>query len=211
MGNFIPVTGMYDQWTRSCDEPTPHGKGRETSCRQMNDYAKWMKDNRLHVLSYFNVTEFGKDMPWPIPARKAKLDTDLWKDPADFFYHGGLASGVLMDGGKPLYSNCYGAVIVDPGDPAYQKHILEQVRRNTELLSNTDGICIDRTDWMTEYNPGADDAASRIGGARPFAFPVVAEPDGQNVPDAAPVRQGRIRQHVCASLGSDGQAGRVVL
>ena len=84
-----------------------------------------MKDNGFHVLSYFNVTEYGKNMPWPVPPRQAITAADLWKNPADYLYHGGMEPAVLMNGDKPFYSNCYGAVIVDPGEPSYMKHIVE--------------------------------------------------------------------------------------
>ena len=63
MGMFIPpVKNADERWTRSCDEQSPPGKPDTTSCRQMNDYAKWMRQHGFHVLSYFNVTEFGKNM-----------------------------------------------------------------------------------------------------------------------------------------------------
>jgi hypothetical protein len=163
MGHFIPpVKSMNDKWTRSCAEPAPPGKGRETSCRQLNSYARWMKDNGFHVLSYFNVTEYGKDMPWPVPPKQARTDADLWRNPADYLYHGGMASAVLMNGKRPFFSNCYGALIVDPGDPAYQAHLVEQVRRNNHLLPDTDGICIDRLDWLGHYNENADDGVSWV-------------------------------------------------
>jgi hypothetical protein len=53
-----------------------------TSARQMNDYARYMKTNGFSVLSYFNVTEYGKH----VNPRLAELppgragDPDLWKD-----------------------------------------------------------------------------------------------------------------------------------
>jgi hypothetical protein len=165
MGHFIPpVKSMDEQWTRSGAEPAPPGKGRETSCRQLNNYAKYMKDNGFHVVSYFNVTEYGKNMPWPIPPRQAKNDADLWRNSADYLYHGGLEPAVLMNGSSPFYSNCYGAVIVDPGEPGYLKHIVEQVKRNNTLLPDVDGICIDRLDWLGHYNERGDDGVSWVNG-----------------------------------------------
>jgi hypothetical protein len=165
MGNFIPpVKSMDEKWTRSCAEPAPPGKGCETSCRQMNDYAKYMKQNGFAVLSYFNVTEYGKNMPWPIPPKQAKADADLWKNPADYLYHGGMERAVLMDGSRPFYSNCYGAVIVDPGETSYMNHIVEQVRRNNVMLPDVDGICIDRLDWLGHYNERGDDGVSWVNG-----------------------------------------------
>ncbi len=54
MGMFIPPVKDADEtWTRSCDEPAPPGKKSQTSCRQMNDYARYMKDNGFFVLNYF--------------------------------------------------------------------------------------------------------------------------------------------------------------
>jgi hypothetical protein len=119
-----------------------------------------MKDNGFHVLSYFNVTEYGKNMPWPVPPRQAITAADLWKNPADYLYHGGMEPAVLMNGDKPFYSNCYGAVIVDPGEPSYMKHIVEQVRRNNTLLPDVAGIYIDRLDWLGHYNERGDDGVS---------------------------------------------------
>ena len=165
MGQFIPpVKSMDEKWTRSGAEPAPPGKGRETSCRQMNDYARYMKQNGFAVLSYFNVAEYGKDMPWPIPPKKAKSDADLWKDPVDYLYYGGLESSVLMDGSRPVSSDCYGAVVVDPGEPSYTNHIVEQVRRNNVMLPDVDGICIDRLDWLNLYNDRGDDGVSWVNG-----------------------------------------------
>ncbi|HXP60140.1 MAG TPA: hypothetical protein VN829_06585, partial [Dongiaceae bacterium] len=41
-----------------------------------------------------------------------------------------------------------------------RKFLLEQVRRHLELLPDTDGLCIDRLDWLRYYNPAADDGIS---------------------------------------------------
>ena len=165
MGHFIPpVKSMDEKWTRSCAEPAPPGKGRETSCRQLNDYAKYMRQNGFHVLSYFNVTEYGKNMPWPVPPKQARTDAELWKNPADYLYHGRLEPAVLMNGAKPFYSNCYGAVIVDPGESGYMNHLVEQVRRNNTMLPDVDGICIDRLDWLGHYNGRGDDGVSWVDG-----------------------------------------------
>jgi hypothetical protein len=165
MGHFIPpVKSMDEKWTRSGAEGAAPGKGPEISCRQMNNYAKYMKDNGFHVLSYFNVTEYGKNMPWPVPPKQATTAADLWKNPADYLYHGGMEPAVLMNGDKPFYSNCYGAVIVDPGEPSYMGHIVEQVRRNNTLLPDGSGICIDRLDWLGHYNERGDDGVSWVNG-----------------------------------------------
>ena len=64
---------------------------------------------------------------------------------------------------KPLGS-WEGAMAVDPGDPAYQKFMLEQAQRHVERLPAADGICIDRLDWLRLYNPRGDDGLSWVDG-----------------------------------------------
>lgn len=177
MGMFLPpITSPEEQWQRSGAEPCPPGKGPRTSARQMNDYARYMRTNGFSVLSYFNVTEFGKQVNprlADLPPGKAD-DPELWKDSSAYLkaklpkawlrIAGGDATQwgatALPDGRKGLMSNCYGAAIVDPGDPDYLAHLLEQAARHITWLPDTDGICIDRLDWLRFYNSTADDGVS---------------------------------------------------
>ena len=105
----------------------------------------------------FNVTEFGKNMSGA-PARKPG-DAELWKDPRAFL--GTRLAGAILLGGS---ATCYGASVVDPGDPAFQEFILQQAQRHIRLLPDTSGICIDRLDWLERYNNKADDGASWVEG-----------------------------------------------
>ena len=86
-------------------------------------------------------------------------DPTLWKDPVAF-----LKLRMPNAYFKPPIPTCYGAWIVDVGDPAYCDFMLEQARRNIELLPDTDGICIDRLDWLRYYNPAGDDGVSWVDG-----------------------------------------------
>jgi len=96
MGMFIPpVKDVDEKWERSCDEKAPSNKPRTTSCRQLNDYARYMKTNGFYVLNYFNVTEFGKNMGGA-PTKKAG-DPELWKDPRAFLTTQ-LPAGILIGG-----------------------------------------------------------------------------------------------------------------
>jgi len=159
MGMFIPpVKDADEKWTRSCDERSAAYKGKDSSCRQMNDYAKYMKQNGFSVLSYFNVTEFGKNM-YGRQAVKTADDPLLWQDPAGFIKY--QLPQAIVD---PNIGTCYRAYVVDPGDPDYLNFMLEQAARNTQLLPDTDGICIDRADWLRLYNPHADDGVSWVEG-----------------------------------------------
>jgi hypothetical protein len=98
-----------------------------------------------HVLSYFNVTEFGTGIEFPAPPRKAAKDENLWRDPNDFLYHS-IPGSILL---RPEPRFTWGkAVVTDCGDPAYKRFLLEQARRHVEELPDSSGICIDRMDWL---------------------------------------------------------------
>ena len=158
MGMFIPPVKDADElWERSCDEPAPPAKTRTTNCRRLNDYARLMRDGGFHVLNYFNVTEFGKDMARP-QSRQAG-DPELWKDPVAFLNT--QFPGAILRGGN---ATCYKASVVDPGDSAFQQFILEQSARHIRFIPDSFGICIDRMDWLEKANAKADDGVSWIDG-----------------------------------------------
>jgi len=158
MGMFIPaVTNADERWQRACAEAAPTNKPDTTSCRQLNDYAHYMKTNGFYLLNYFNVTEFGRNMEKPA-TRKAD-DPELWKDPRAYLEN--KLPGAILISGAATY--CNGSV-VDPGDPAYQDFILEQASRNDRLIPDAAGICIDRLDWLNHYNEKADDGVSWVDG-----------------------------------------------
>jgi hypothetical protein len=158
MGLFIPpVKNADEKWDRSCDEAAPPDKPRWTSCRRLNDYARYMKTNGFYVLNYFNVTEFGKNMGAATAERPG--NHPLWKDPRAFLA-ARLPGAILVEGN----ATCYAASVVDPGDPPFQKFILEQADRYNRLVPDSFGICIDRLDWLDHPNTKADDGLSWIGG-----------------------------------------------
>jgi hypothetical protein len=174
MGMFLPPVGPDHTWPgfwRGAKEP-------HVSIARMADYAAGMRKHGFHVLSYFNVTEFGTDIKYPAPPRKAASDDDLWKDANDFL-HARLADAILYTPSKqkPFKSQHYGltepdkpfwtwgkAVVLDPGEPVYQKHLLEQARRHILEIPDASGICIDRMDWLRMYNHRRDDGVSWFGG-----------------------------------------------
>ena len=158
MGMFIPpVKNADERWQRSCGEKAPPNKPSTTSCRQLNDYARYMRTNGFYVLNYFNVTEFGKNMG-EAPVRKPG-DPELWKDPRAFLTTEFPAAIYL-----PGAATCYKASVVDVGDPAYQKFILTEAARHNRLIPDSAGICIDRLDWVARFNSKADDGVSWANG-----------------------------------------------
>ena len=156
MGMFIPPVKNSDEcWKRACAEPRPPNKPDTTSCRQLNDYAKYMASNGFHVLSYFNITEYGREMTArEIPADRAE-DPNLWQDAEAY-----LAMKLTTANQKPNTpaidrSNCYGAYVVDPGDPVYLQFVVEQAERHVRMLPDTSGVCIDRLDHIGKCNANA--------------------------------------------------------
>jgi hypothetical protein len=114
-----------------------------------------MKTNGFYVLSYFNVTEFGKNMAGE-PERKPG-DPELWKDPRAYLQT--EFPGAIY---RPGAATCYKATVMDVSDPAYQKFILEQADRNDRLIPDAAGICIDRMDWLSHFNSQRDDGVSWV-------------------------------------------------
>ncbi|MGD0899696.1 MAG: hypothetical protein ABR915_17835 [Thermoguttaceae bacterium] len=156
MGMFIPpVKNIDERWKRACAEPRPPKKPDTTSCRQLNDYAKYMASNGFHVLSYFNITEYGRKMTArEIPADRAE-DPNLCQDPEAYL-------ALKLSTGNPTpktpvigRSNCYGAYVVDPGDPVYLQFLVEQAGRHVNLLPDASGVCIDRLDHVGKFNANA--------------------------------------------------------
>jgi len=170
MGMFLPpVASDTTLWTR-------YGGGN-TSVRAMRTYGASMKRQGFHVLSYFNVTEFGAEVTDPAPPRKAARDEDLWKSADDFLYYKladailHVPAGVTHDmlafyprsrSGGPYYTWGNG-VIMDPGEPVYQAFLLEQAGKHITMIPDAEGICIDRMDWLRMYNEERDDSLSWFG------------------------------------------------
>ncbi len=167
MGVFLPPVSDDEKWNRFAGGgggdhgPADEGKFGQTSIRQMSAYSTAMRARGFHVLNYFNATEFGTNIVYPPPPQKAQSDADLWKDANDQL-HTKLESGVLKIP-DPIWTWGMG-VIMDCADPVYRSFLLEQARRHIEKIPDSSGICIDRMDWLTHYNPNADDGVTWIDG-----------------------------------------------
>lgn len=170
MGMFIPpVTSDTNRW--------PRYGGGTTSISDMRAYAGKMKNQGFHVLSYFNVTEFGANITDPAPPEVPAAGEDLWKN-ADHFLYGQLADAILhvpaavtkeklsfYPRSRPQgpYYTWGNGIIMDPGEPVYQNFLLDQAKRHIEMIPGADGICIDRMDWLRMYNEERDDSVSWFG------------------------------------------------
>ncbi|MDR3688060.1 MAG: NPCBM/NEW2 domain-containing protein [Fimbriimonas sp.] len=160
MGLFIPpVTSSDERWQRIDDSGSPAGyKPIWTSARRLNDFGAMLRSGGFHLLSYFNVIEFGHDLK-PVTTPEDPKTPDLWKDPSSYLA-AKFPSAVLRPDGKNPEGAWQGGWAMDPGDPGYRDHLLEQADRHIRWLPDSEGVCIDRVDYMCQYNDGADDGVT---------------------------------------------------
>jgi hypothetical protein len=166
MGMFIPPVAGNETWTRFGGSPT--------SVAAMQNYAQKMKNLGFHVLSYFNVTEFGARMKYPLEPVTISAESDLWKSANDFLVkklNGAILQVPLrvpqerlgfysktQQGGA--YFTWEDGIVTDCGEPVYKDFLLDQARKHIDLIPSSDGICIDRLDWLRMYNEERDDGLS---------------------------------------------------
>jgi hypothetical protein len=166
MGMFIPPVSGDTEW--------PRFGGKPTSVEAMQNYADKMKKNGFHVLSYFNVTEFGAKMVYPLQPVSISKESDLWKSDNDFLAV--KLNGALLPVPKRVSQDQLGfysktkpggayftwedGLVMDCGEPVYRDFLLDQARKHIGLIPSSDGICIDRLDWLRMYNEDRDDGKS---------------------------------------------------
>jgi hypothetical protein len=154
-GMYLPPVAEDTEWM------SLYGRGL-TSKRKMNDYCRRMREVGFHVLCYFNTTDMGYMIEFP-PRPLSSLDESrpLWTDPNAFVYTKLASSIVYREDGQPLRGGD-GTVIMDPGDPACQNFILEQVTRHARELPYASGICVDQIQWLPHFNYRADDGVTWV-------------------------------------------------
>ena len=183
MGMFIPpIQDPQQKWRRfkmEAKKPDTY-----TSIEQMAHYATSMREKGFYVLNYFNVTEFGAGIKYP-PPEPFYQGPDLWQDANAFLYtrlNSAILYGAQQSSGEgwdnrtaveqkqpkaglrdqPQFT--WGAAVaMDCGDSVYADFLTEQCRRHLALFPDAHGICIDRMDWLGEYNSRRDDGISWIG------------------------------------------------
>jgi hypothetical protein len=189
MGYFIPdVRSDNEKWKRmdcSSSGEIIKNLATYTSISNMYKYFSDMHDWGFYTLAYFNFTEFGAGIEYPCPETMKKYEYPAYKMANDYLYShfpkamifgsfdspGGwlFRTGGQQMNPKPLfhdkpYWSWAGSVAMDCGDSAYSYYILKQAKRHIEKFPDMDGICIDRMDWLGEYNWKADDGISMVDG-----------------------------------------------
>ncbi|MGH7951004.1 MAG: hypothetical protein ACREFE_03665 [Limisphaerales bacterium] len=171
MGMFLPpLTNSDARWERTSDtsdKNNPPGyKPQWTSFRRLNDFGCYLQTNGFYLLSYFNVTEFGRDINDKIHVSpKLAASPDLWTNASAFLK-------CRMAGAEMSRQAWQHGRLMDPGDPDYQNFLLEQAERHLRMIPASAGLCIDRADNLRFYNTNADDGTSWFGGHRARALVV---------------------------------------
>ena len=169
MGMFLPPVGRDEPWLRFIYRDT-------ITIRAMNDYAAEMKAKGFFVLNYFNVTEFGAKIIYPMPALSVTDEKEGWKDPNVLLYTkfpdailgrpDACVSQPEYQGATPPepWYTWERSIAMDCGDAAYRDFLLDQARRHVTEIPDAFGICIDRLDWLRLFNERADDGLSWFNG-----------------------------------------------
>ena len=157
MGMFLPPIGDTERYQRLA-------KTNTTSIQQLRDYSARMRKLGFHLLNYFNVTEFGATTGMPKEPDPSLAPADRWKNVHNFM-RDEVADGIILDSQGRRFPSWLGCVAMDCGGPKYRAFLLAQARRHIEKLPDSDGICIDRLDWLRLYNFHADDGLSWRGKA----------------------------------------------
>lgn len=160
LGMFLPPVAdeeNWNSWTGFGSETST--VGRSTSFRAINDDYRAMHRQGLHLLAYFNLTEFGYQIKYPKPDGQPTPDQPLWQD-SNAYLHAKLRDAVLYTKDGRAYFSWNRSVVMDPAHSVYEAHLVEHLRRHIEKVPDFDGICIDRLDWFEKFNFRRDDGIS---------------------------------------------------
>lgn len=153
MGMFIPPISDTEEWTSN--------KKTQTSIKRLREYSESVRAMGFHVLNYFNFNDFGRNIVYPAPPRKAVADKDLWRDANDTIHYTKLVDAILFTGPNGTPQPAWeGGVALDLGEPSFREYLLDQAKRHIAKFPASDGICIDRMDYLNLYNPDRDDGVS---------------------------------------------------
>jgi len=127
----------------------------------------------LHVLNYFNVTEFGALSSIRRRRERRKRTRICGRTRMPFCTTSSPAPSFPKT--SPANRSILGRLFaMDPGDPVYQQFLLDQAKRHIEVFPESSGICIDRMDWLQYFNPRFDDGLSWVDGKPRVPCRVVA-------------------------------------
>ncbi len=163
MGMFLPPVEPHVQWDRYAGgargrwAPGDEGRFGKISIEKLADYSRQMVADGFNVLSYFNVTEFGDKIVYPPTPGIKETTGPLWMD-ANAFLNTHFPDAILHAPG--VRESWGGSVAMDSAEPGYQEFLVKQAQRHIDEIPDAAGLCVDRLDWLNQYNRTADDGVS---------------------------------------------------
>lgn len=165
-GMWLPFSPFYTSPWVTC---FPHDlqNGTWQPCINLtyeivNSYYQKLKSIGSHSLTYANLFEYGLDIvelntTLDCPANatnQTKIKCDSNRFLREFF-----ESAILRDRttDKMIYGGVGNSIIMDPGTEAYLSHILNMAKTILTETPDSEGIAIDRQDWIGYVNPHGDD------------------------------------------------------
>ncbi len=155
MGLFLPPVEKNEGWLT--------WRGEYMTFKKLDDYYARMQKKGFHVLSYFNVTEFGNNILRKEDFVNRHETRKPWID-CNKYLHDVLEPAVLYHPKDTTYTkHIYTwerSIVMDPAEPVFKAHLVGQINNYLERLPHFEGITIDRIDWTRMYNTRRDDGTS---------------------------------------------------
>ncbi len=164
MGMFIPPVDQNEKWVGDL--------GRTVNISQMRQYSVYMRKMGFHVLNYFNVAEFGKNVDFESvtkPLDSNVSNSELWKDCTSYIrknFQDAIMYWKDGQGVRRIAGAWEGGVLLDFSTPNFSRFLVNQIHRHLEMLPESSGFCIDRTDFIRWLNDCRDDGVSWDNGPR---------------------------------------------
>lgn len=156
MGMFLPPVDDHVEWI--CNRATTGTPEHPTSIARLRRYSEKMRKSGFHVLNYFNACEFGEHIEGPPPpaVTESLSRQDLWQNSAAYAFVV-LKDAILYGPDGKLLHGWQRDVLMDAGEPSFQKYVLEQAQRHIEKLPASSGLCFDEMQHLRLYNWHRDD------------------------------------------------------
>ena len=192
-GMWLPYPPFYNSPWLTC---FPHHLQNGTSqlCIHLtyelvdSNYQK-LKSTGFHSLTYanlfeygFNIVELNATLNCPVNAtNQTKIMCDSNRFLRETFF-----SAILRDRktDKMIYGGDGNAIIMDPGTDVYRTHILNMAKTILTKTSDSEGIAIDRQDWIGYVNPHRDDGRTWLSTPDTKGFPLERHDVGSGNTDA---------------------------
>ena len=140
MGMFLPPVKEDEGWLS--------WRGEYLTFEKLDNYYKKMQDMGFHVLSYFNVTEFGSNILRQDYYQKRHEERTQWIDSNQYlmeFLESAILYNPMNEKGQEYIYSWNNSIVVDPGEPVYEQHLIDQIKRHIDKLPHFEGLLL--TDW----------------------------------------------------------------